>query len=436
MNACIERAQIRHVLTTRRVTEKLDLDIDAELVYLEDYRDQITLGQKLIAAFQAYLLPAAILERLLGLQHIDGDDELTVIFTSGSTGIPKGVMLTHYNITANVEAIDNVIHLRSDDTLLGVLPFFHSFGYMVTLWAVMALDIRCIYHVDPRDAKVVGQLADKYGVNILLATPTFLRFYLKRCTPEQFRRLEIVVAGAEKLPTSLSDAFEQKFGVRPVEGYGATELSPLVSVNVPASRTQEERVDCREGSVGKPVPGVTAKIVDPESFEELSIGEAGMLLIKGPNVMKGYLGQTEKTAEVVRDGWYVTGDIAKLDEDGFIHITGRISRFSKIGGEMVPHVRIEEVIQQIIGDGDDDELRAVVTAVPDTKKGERLVVVHKKLEQSSQQIIEAITERGLPNLWIPAADSFLEVDEIPVLGTGKLDLKGLADLAKQRMAPS
>jgi len=431
LNTCIRKAGIRHVLTTRKVLEKFDFDIDAEVVLLDDFKAKVTTGDKLAGAIMAYATPLPLLERMLGVHKLTGTDELTVIFTSGSTGDPKGVVLSNHNIGSNVEAIDQVVHLRSDDTLLGVLPFFHSFGYMVTLWTVLGLDVRCVYHTNPQEAKQVGKLSRKWGVTVLLATPTFLRLYLRRCEREDFAKLDLAVAGAEKLPVALSDAFEEKFGVRPVEGYGATELSPLVSVNVPASRSQTSTVDCKEGTVGRPVPGVSAKIVDPDTREDLPVGTAGMLLIKGPNLMQGYLGDAVKTAEVMHDGWYVSGDIAQIDKDGFIQITGRLSRFSKIGGEMVPHINIEEAIQAFVEGEDEEEIRAVVSAVPDAKKGERLVVLHTRLAKSPSEVCNHLSGLGLPNLWIPSPDSFLEVDVIPLLGTGKLDLKGLGDLAKK-----
>ena len=294
LNACIRNAGIRHVLTSKKVMEKLDLDIDAEVVLLEDLKAKVTIIDKLVGALLAFVTPMPLLERVLGVHKMTGDDELTVIFTSGSTGNPKGVVLTNHNVGSNVEAIDQVIHLRPDDTLMGILPFFHSFGFMVTLWTVLGLDVRCVYHFTPLDARQVGKLAGQWGVTVLLSTPTFLRSYLRRCDPNDFEKLEIVVAGAEKLPVDLCDAFEEKFGVRPVEGYGATELSPLVSVNVPCKRSQTDEIDCKEGTVGRPVPGVTVKTVHPDTFEELPIGAAGMLLVKGPNVMQGYLGQPEK----------------------------------------------------------------------------------------------------------------------------------------------
>jgi acyl-[acyl-carrier-protein]-phospholipid O-acyltransferase/long-chain-fatty-acid--[acyl-carrier-protein] ligase len=214
-------------------------------------------------------------------------------------------------------------------------------------------------------------------------------------------------------------------------------LSPLVSVNVPPSRSPGDfQVDNKPGTVGRPVPGVAAKIVDLDTGEERGCGESGMLLIAGPNVMKGYLGQEELTAEVIRDGWYVTGDVALIDEDGFIQITGRESRFSKIGGEMVPHIKIEEELSKLIGMTDDGALRVAVTAVPDDKKGERLVVLHTNLERSPQDLREALSDAGLPNLFIPASDSFVEIEQLPILGSGKLDLKGIKRIALEKFGDS
>lgn len=426
MSACLKRANIGHVLTTRRVTKTIDFSVDTDFVYLDDFKQRITWFDKLVAFWQTYLTPVWVLDVLLGLRSIQGDDVMTVIFTSGSTGKPKGVMLTYRNVASNVEAIDQVVQLKSDDVLVGILPFFHSFGLTITVWAVLGLNVRGTYHYTPLDAKEVGKLCRQNRGTVLLATPTFLRSYVKRCSAEDFASLEVVVVGAEKLPILLSGQFEARFGVRPVEGYGATELSPLVSVNVPPSRSRNAMVDCKEGTVGRPVPGVSAKIVDRETHEDLRMGQPGMLLIKGPNVMKGYLGQPDKTAEVLYDGWYVTGDIAKIDKDGFIHITGRLSRFSKIGGEMVPHVRVEEALQAMWA-ADEGELKAVVTAVPDERKGERLMVIYTELPETPDVVCKKLSAAGLPNLWIPSPNSFKKVDVLPLLGTGKLDLQ----LAKQ-----
>jgi acyl-[acyl-carrier-protein]-phospholipid O-acyltransferase/long-chain-fatty-acid--[acyl-carrier-protein] ligase len=435
LNACLQRAGIRRVITSRKVMEnpafeKFKLNLETEFTYLEDLRDRVLRGDKLVGILSAFVAPGFLLDRLLGLHRIRGDDVATVVFTSGSTGMPKGVMLTHHNIGTNVEAIDQVVHPKPNDSVLGIVPFFHSLGFTVTLWGPLLLDIRAAYHFSPLDTRIVAKLATYRRATIMLATPTFLRNYLRRCEPEDLETVEVVVAGAEKLPIPLCDAFEKKFGVRPVEGYGTTELSPLVSVNVPPSRSKSTQIHAKEGSVGRPVPGVSVKAVNPETFEDLPIGEPGMLLVKGPNVMKGYLGQPEETAKVMRDGWYVTGDIAFVDADGFIHITGRLSRFSKIGGEMVPHIRIEEAIQKICN-VEEGELSVVLTSLPDERRGERLVVLHTKLAMSADEICRKLAASGLPNLWIPSTDSFLEVEAIPVLGSGKTDLKAVADLARE-----
>jgi acyl-[acyl-carrier-protein]-phospholipid O-acyltransferase / long-chain-fatty-acid--[acyl-carrier-protein] ligase len=433
LNQCIAQAGIRHVLTSRAVMEKFDLNLDAELVYLEDFRSKATRLDKISGALASYLVPANWLCRALGLHRVQADDLVTLVFTSGSTGTPKGVMLTETNISSNVQAIEQVIHLQPDDVLLGILPFFHSFGYTVTLWAVMTIDIQGAYHVNPLDGRQVGKLCKKQGVTVMLGTPTFLRNYLRRCEREDFESVDTVVVGAERLPPELSDAFEQAFGIRPIEGYGTTECSPLVSVNIPPSRSLDKQlVDAKEGTVGRPMPGVRAKVTDLDTGQELGTGQPGMLWIKGPNIMKGYLGRDDLTSEALQDGWYRTGDVALIDEDGFIRITGRESRFSKIGGEMVPHIQIEEALAKLIEADEEQGPKAVVTAIPDPRKGERLIVIHTPLEETPEQLCAGLARAGLPNLFIPSMDSFHQVDELPILGSGKLDLKGIRQIALER----
>lgn len=430
LNHCIGDVGIKHVLTSEKFYEKIDVELDTEVVKLESLKDKVTIVDKLIGFIQANLIPAFMLDWILGLNQIKSDDLLTVIFTSGSTGMPKGVQLSNANISHNVEAIDRAVKLTSNDTALGILPFFHSFGYSVTLWAVNILGPAGVFHFNPLDAKQVGKLAQRYKASVLLATPTFLKGYMRRITPEQFGNLDVVVVGAEKMPRDQFDAFEKRFGVRPVEGYGTTELSPLVSVNIPPSRSQAKyQIDREEGSVGRPLPGVAAKVVEPETDRELLAGEDGMLLITGPNVMQGYANRKEQTREAIQDGWYVTGDIAHIDKQGFIYITGRLKRFSKIAGEMIPHGKVEEELEKQLVQGEEDDVKRVcVTAVPDAKKGERLVVLQLEAEISVDELRKGLSDAGLPNLFIPAADSFYTVDEIPMLGTGKLDLGG----AKQK----
>ncbi|MEX2287449.1 MAG: acyl-[ACP]--phospholipid O-acyltransferase [Planctomycetaceae bacterium] len=444
VNFCIRECKIKHVLTSRKFLEKRPFDLEAEVVCLEDLKPQISAVDKILALAQAYLLPAFVLERLHGLTQIKPDDLLTVIFTSGSTGEPKGVMLSHSNIYSNCQGVDESFHFDKTDVMLGVLPFFHSFGYTGTLWVVLTLDPKGVYHFNPLDAREIGKLCEQHRVTITLSTPTFLRSYLKRCTKEQMQTLDLVILGAEKMPLDLAREFEEKFGVLPSEGYGTTELSPVAAVNIPDHRSGSAPQSAMKfGTVGRPFPGVMAKVVDPDTGRDLGINNDGLLWIKGPNVMKGYLNQPEKTAAVIKDGWYNTGDIARIDDDGFMQITGRQSRFSKIGGEMVPHIRLEEILTRIVGDSNgqdaDDgmpEVQLAVTAVPDEKKGERIVVIHKPLTKPVNEILEELAETGLPNLWLPSSDSFVEVAHVPVLGTGKLDLKGLKEMALEKFAPA
>ncbi|RCS54830.1 MFS transporter [Bremerella cremea] len=437
MNYCIKKCGIQSVLTSRKFMDKFDWQLECNVVYLEDLASKPTTWDKISCAFTAFVTPSWILDRVYGLNKIGPNDTLTVIFTSGSTGVPKGVQLTHANVSSNVQAIQQMIHLNRNDVIIGILPFFHSFGYTVTLWTLFGIDVKLAYHFSPLEPKVIGNLTKKHKGTAILVTPTFLRSYLRRVDKEAFATLEIVVAGAEKLPGDLSDAFEEKFGVRPVEGYGTTELSPLVAVNIPPARSIDNfQIDRKEGTVGRPIPNVAARIIDLDTGEEKGANEAGMLYITGPNVMKGYYDMPEETADVLQDGWYKTGDVALIDEDGFLKITGRVSRFSKIGGEMIPHVRIEEAIQSILGpnESEEDGIEVAVTAVDHPTKGERIVVVHIPMELTPAEICQRLKQAGLPNLFIPATDSFVQVDKIPILGTGKLDLRELKELAKARFS--
>lgn len=435
---CIKECGIIHVLTSRKFQELKPFELKAEYIYLEDLKEEATKFDKASCLARAMFQPAWLLERQLELTRIDADELITIIFTSGSTGQPKGVMLSHSNILSNLMAVDQLFNLNEKDVLIGVLPFFHSFGFTITMWLPFCVEPAGVYHYNPLDARTVGKLSHRYGGTILAATPTFLRTYLKRVKPEQFSTMNLVIAGAEKLPNDLADAFKEKFGVEITEGYGTTELSPAAAFNVPATRLGPNAESAtRRGTVGRVMPGATAKIVDADTGADLPINDEGLLRIQGPNVMVGYLNHPEKTAESIIDGWYDTGDMAMIDADGFISITGRMSRFSKIGGEMVPHIRIEEELARIVDNPDDDDANILiaVTAVPDPKKGEKLVVLHKPLTKPIDAVLKELGDCGLPNLWMPSADAFLEVDEIPLLGTGKLDLKGVKETAMAHFGP-
>jgi acyl-[acyl-carrier-protein]-phospholipid O-acyltransferase / long-chain-fatty-acid--[acyl-carrier-protein] ligase len=435
VQASIRQAGIRHVLTSRRFTERMKFDggPGVEVIYLEDLLPKVSKVRALMVLLGAILLPGWLLQRLLihGKGH-GPFDVATLVFSSGSTGEPKGVVLTHANIASNANAIVQAVSAAPRDRILGVLPFFHSFGYTVTLWTPMAAGATGVYHPDPRQAKEIGELCRTHGCTIYLSTATFLRFCLKRCGPDDFKSLHLIVCGAEKLPVALSDDFEKRFGVRALEGYGCTEVSPAAVICHPDVVIDGFRQTFqRAGSIGQPLPGIVGRIVHPETEKPLPFGEEGLLEILGPNVMRGYLDRPDLTAKVVRNGWYATGDVGRMDADGFVWLTGRLSRFAKCGGEMVPLERIEEVLHDILSTS---ERVCGVTCVPDESRGERLLVlyVQSQLEQYNLEVrgwCQQLVLRGLPKLWVPAERDFIAVPEIPVLGSGKMDLKRLKDLA-------
>jgi acyl-[acyl-carrier-protein]-phospholipid O-acyltransferase/long-chain-fatty-acid--[acyl-carrier-protein] ligase len=296
------------------------------------------------------------------------------------------------------------------------------------MWFPLLMGSGVAYHANPMDAKIVGELAEKHKAAMLISTPTFCASYVRRITKEQFAHLRFAVVGAEKLREPLRTEFREKFGIELLEGYGCTEMAPVVAVNRPNVRFGEQaQVGWKAGSVGHPIPGVTAKVVDQDTGADLGPDKEGLLLVKGPNMMAGYLGAPEKTADVMRDGWYVTGDIARIDEDGFVYITDRLSRFSKIGGEMVPHMRIEDAINAALG-----EACSVVTAVPDTAKGERIVAFYTRQDVTPERLWEQLCQTELPRLWIPKRDSLIVIDAIPTLGTGKVDLRKVKQMALDR----
>ena len=422
--SAVNQCGIGTVITSRAFLEKVPTlpRLDG-MIFMEDLLPAISGWDKFIALLKARLCPAALLCRSAGFH---ADKSATVIFSSGSTGEPKGVMLSHHNIMSNIEALRMVFRVDLNDNICSALPFFHSLGFTATLWFPLTSGFSAAYHPNPMEGEKIAQVVREHNSTLLLATPTFLLSYLRRAKREDFASLRLVVTGAEKLKSKVADAFEERFGIRPMEGYGATELSPVITLNLPDVEIDGvKQQGAKEGSVGHPIPGVAIRVVDPESGAILKPGEAGMLQVKGPNVMLGYLGKEEQTAEAVRDGWYLTGDLGVMDEDGFIRITDRISRFSKIGGEMVPHGVVEDELHNRIG----QSCVLAVTAVPDEKKGERLVVIYTRGATDAAALQLHLAESDLPNLWKPGRDSFLEVESLPILGTGKLDLKGLKEIA-------
>ncbi len=428
----IGEAGVRHVITSCAFLQRMPIDLgSATPIILEELGKQATTLDKIIAAVTS-VLPIPLMERVLGIHDIPNDELMTIIFTSGSTGRPKGVMLPWRSVEANTGMVDVLLQLRPDDVIMGVLPFFHSFGFTITLWTPLAVGVGVVYHTNPLEGRVVGRLIKEHGATILLCTPTFLRAYMQRLTPGDLESLEFAATGSERLPGELADAFEAKFGIRPFQGYGATELGPIVSANVPAVRSlNPEEVTLREGTVGRPARGVRVQVRDPETGAVLGPGERGLLWVTGPHPMLGYLNDPEQTRKVLVDGWYNMGDIVTMDEDGFITIVGRASRFAKIGGEQVPFAAVEEALLPMVGASEDGMPRAAVTAVPNESTGERLMVIHTALDQTPAELTKALAAAGLPRLFIPSPADFHQIDVMPAVGLGKVDLPAIDRIARQ-----
>ena len=426
VRSAIEQTGMRTLITSKKVMEKFpDLPRPKRTLYVEDLAQGISKFNKLTALVRARCWPAPW---LVSDRMWRPSDPLTVLFSSGSTAEPKGVMLTHHNILSNIDGFSVVARPEPNDRICAVLPFFHSMGYTTTLWFPMLRGIGVLYHHHPLETNAIGDLCEKHKATILIGTPTFLMAWVRKIKPEAFQSLRWVVAGAEKLRPKLADMFEKRYGIRPLEGYGATECSPVIAVNVPDVEVDDlKQAGCREGTVGRPLPNLITRVVDPDTGDPLPVGEAGLLLVKGPSVMRGYLNNPEKTAEALKDGWYNTGDIVKLDEDGFITITDRLTRFSKLAGEMVSHSAVEVALQDAIGCSPD---QLAVSGVSDEKKGERLIIVYQQDLGDPADFQEKVRAADIPNLWKPDKNAWIPVEALPTLGTGKLDLKGLKEIAQ------
>src|SRR5436190_3868338 len=378
-------------------------------------------------------VPTRLLLRLLQVPKRGGHDEAMVLFTSGSSGEPKCVVLSHRNIVGNVSQFRELLDARREDAILASLPFFHSFGSTVTLWYPLIEGVRIVTYPNPLEVAKNAALIEKYKLTLLLATPTFLRGYLRKAEPDQLRTLRLVITGAEKLPLDLAKAFEERFKQRVFEGYGLTETSPVVSVNLPEPQPtkpgEQVQPSSRLGSVGKMAPGIAAEIREPETDRKLSLHETGMVWFRGANIFEGYLHDEKRTADVLQDGWFKTGDIGRFDEDGFLYIEVRLSRFSKIGCEMVPHEAVEHKIVDLLDLSGKDERKVAIVGVQDEAKGEALVLL-SAVDVDLDELRKELHEAGIPNLWIPK--HVQRVESIPVLASGKLDLKKCKELVPER----
>ncbi len=426
--SCCRRAKLQVAISATPFMERLkDFPWPERILKLDELVPRMK-GQIIFWWIMAVLIPARLLLRLLQIPKIGGDADAILLFTSGTTGDPKGVVISHRNVVGNVCQFRVLLDAKKTDAILGSLPFFHTFGSTVTLWYPLIEGVPVVTYPNPLEAAKCAALVERYKLTFLLATPSFLRLYLRKAEPEQLRSLRLIIVGAEKLPLDLAEHFEKRFHKKVFEGYGLTETAPVVSVNLPEPLPNVEP-SSRLGSVGRMAPGIAAEIREPETERKLSLYETGMLWLRGVNIFGGYLHDPKQTAEVLCDGWLKTGDIARFDEDGFLYIEGRLSRFSKIGGEMVPHEAIEQKIIDVLELSGRDERPLAIVGVQDEAKGEALVLL-SAVDIDLAQLRSKLHEAGVPNLWIPKRVQRIEA--IPVLASGKLDLKKCQERAAER----
>ena len=439
MQKALAKAQIDTVLSSAKFLDKLTakgFDFNAiladKLLFAEDIAKGLNKTAKTHAFLTALFAPQWWI-KLRYFANVKLDDTATILFSSGSEGDPKGIELSHKNLLTNIKQVSELLNFRRDDVILNSLPIFHSFGLTVTTLLPLCEGVKMVSVADPTDGATIGKMSAKHGVSILFGTSTFFRLYTrnKKLHPLMFQNVRIVIAGAEKLKTDVKDAFRLKFGLEIHEGYGTTETAPVAAVNVPnilEKDSLKELTFTKEGTVGLPLPGTIIKIVDPDTLNELKTGEDGLILIGGGQVMKGYLDDPEKTAEVIAelDGvrYYKTGDKGHIDEHGFVTIVDRYSRFAKIGGEMISLGAVEANLSQAIG----EDAVFVATAVNDDKKGESVVLLVKS-ELTLSEIQQRIKTLNIPPIMLPS-EIFL-VDEIPLLGSGKIDFKRAKLLATE-----
>ncbi|EDY85163.1 transporter, major facilitator family, putative [Verrucomicrobiia bacterium DG1235] len=431
-------ADVSLVLSSRKLLARFpELDFSGvELAFVEDLMPRMRGARMWLYALAGIVLPARVLAKLYRVSTFGGDREATLLFSSGSSAEPKGIPLSHRNLVANALQLSECYLMRSTDSLLANLPLFHSFGLTGGLWLPLLKGMRIVATPSPLQIKENVAAVREGGVSVMLGTPTFLRGYLNRASTDDFATLRLVIAGAEKLPRSLAEEWENRFGIPILEGYGLTECAPVISANCLHScemlgRYALHQKGFKSGTAGRPLPGIWLRIVDEaDSRRSLARGESGLILVKGANVFRGYLDASGEN-RFLENGWMDTGDIGRLDEDGCLAIEGRQSRFSKIAGEMVSHTGVELAVAEAYSNSGDEGAAFFVGARRCERKGEALVLLATKALDLAD-LGRRLRERGFPNLWVPQA--IVEVEKLPLLGTGKLDLKACSALCAADVA--
>ncbi len=417
LRLAMELADVGTVITSRRFLERVKVS-DAvfgsrKCIFLEDLRDEIGLTHRLAAFFRLFF-PGGSGKMRTGEEK----ETAVVLFTSGSEGVPKGVCLSHENIITNVYQGLSRIDVTPEDAFLNVLPMFHSFGLTVGTIIPVFARAKVFFHVSPLQYRIVPELVYDEGCTILLATNTFLNGYGRKANPYDFHGVRYIFCGGEPLTDAVFERYCRTFGIRIMAGYGITECAPMVSIN--------SALRYEHGTAGAILPGIDYRLAAVEGIDDKG-GTLGRLLVRGKNVMKGYLKNESANHEYLVDngGWYDTGDVVEITEEGSLKVIGRLRRFAKISGEMVSLTAVEEALSRDLAGRRD----VAVMAVSDEHKGERLIVVTNSTEIDQKSLRDSLKRQGFPDLAIPRSVRFMK--EIPKLGTGKLDYARLKDLIRR-----
>ena len=433
-------AKLSTIYTSKKFIDKLlekGTDIvsffpEINIVYLEDVKESIGTGSKIKALLLSKLLSAKSIQRRF-FKKVDGNDTAAILFSSGSEGSPKGVELSHTNLAANAKQAAIAMNIQENDVMMSTLPTFHSFGFLATTLMPLSNGVPIVCHPDPTEVETIAAGVEKYNGTVLVGTPTFLRMYTmnRKVNSQMLESIRMAVSGAEKLTIETAESFQLKFNKTIYQGYGCTETTPAAGINLPDTEDDNANliVNNKPGTVGRALIGTQYRIVDPDSIEELATGEDGLILIGGPQVMKGYLEMADKTAQVIdiMDGtrWYHSGDKGHLDKDGFLTIVDRFSRFAKIGGEMVSLSAVEEQIQHSL---EAPELDLVAVAVDDDKRGEKVIILVADKKIDLAKIKAALLSDEVAPIMFPS--KVIYVDEVPKLGTGKTDFGAAKKVAQ------
>ena len=409
-----KKCKFRTIIASKALLDKIDCPVMDGMVMIEDLMASVTTGYKLKAILKS-LLPVSI---LLSLFHSGNEnDTAAMLFTSGSEKDPKAVPLSHKNVISNIEGFSDYLGVSSEDKLISNLVFFHVFGLTVNLWVPFYHGMTNVTYANPLDFQTVSRIAREEKPTIMVGTPSFFWGYLQKSDPGDFKSLRFMITGADKCPDALREGFRNKHGVVLLEGYGTTETSPVISVNSLEFN--------RPGSTGKVLPNIQVRIENFETGQDCSVGEIGKILVKGPSVMKGYYDDPEQTAEVLKDGWYNTGDMGYLDKDGYLWHAGRFKRFTKVGGEMVSLVKVENTLEKYLP----PEVLCCVVEILDEKKGSLIIAAVSAEINKTEILRKMMTE--LPVIALPR--QFLTINELPVMGTGKVDFRSVTRMVQEIM---